>query len=619
MHTFNLEDINTYPSDLPAFLFGIGKPKKQAVKIAPLTESIYGGFSDPLHAENDKAIKHAIHGTDYHADLDRLHTFVRPYVPEGQTHNAEDNYIHDTLKKGKPAGEGVKHILDVIHDGAFGGAYQSSKYLKHKWEPFLNAHLAQSPKIKDPQQAGYSLDQLKEVHPAFEFRNLRMVAHPSQHLFEQHPDEGLRYLGNNGALHTKANANRMRDTRSYANISEDLHKHYASYPSDELREYTRDSSHINKNLYGALDPEDHADIDTERLTRLSDDLSGHIKRVPHAQTASFSVYTGIHHLNNPQTVKEETESGEKIIRSPSFVSTSLNRLAAEDFAGPKKDNTFHKNFRDVLKIEVPGGYPHGVFAKPSSEHTHEEEYILDKNHTFIVHPKPSYYTGNNTVYRMWHARIHPRDELGGRDWNSLHRSEKAGIALSPHIDADTLHKAADDFEHPVRAAAAKHPNISMTDIETLSKDDVSSVREAALSNPRAPHHLIENAFAKNDTAALRGVARRAHLDEHHKDRLVNNDFPSVQREVAKRSDLSNQHIHDLIKNGDTSVHEVLARNTSIKPEHVDSLIHHADTSAIRELSLNPAVTKAHLRKFSEDNDIEIRMNSRNNPRNSMLD
>ena len=51
---------------------------------------------------------------DYHEHLERLHKNVPAFVPEGKTANAHDNYIYDVLKRGRPSGETVAHLHDVM-------------------------------------------------------------------------------------------------------------------------------------------------------------------------------------------------------------------------------------------------------------------------------------------------------------------------------------------------------------------------------------------------------------------------------------------------------------------------------------------------------------------------
>ena len=602
-------EINNRKDELHRGLFGIGK-ESAPIRLGTLTEAAYSGDH---YDENNMIIKHAITGKDYHKDLETLHKHVRPYLEDEETHNAPDNYIHDTLKRGKPSGETVKHILDV----AGNTLDDNSRYLRHKWGPFIHHYAAEKPKITKPEEAGYTPEELNQIPSNMTLGSLRLLKHPTEHFFEMHPHEGLRYLGHTVPV-INLSHDYARDRHDFRNLDAEMTEQYKHFTDPAIKHYTTDSRLINLHLHGVVSPYTDAD-EVHETNRISDDITKLFHRIPHpSHAADFKVYTGMHSITNPSTVTEEDEHGNKLIHSPAFTSTSIHQWGAETFANMKHDPAAKFPLRDVMEISVPGGYPHGAYIKPNSEHEHEYEYLLDKGHTFVVHPKPHYYTGNGALYRMWKAKIHPRDQLSNREWGDLDTHEKVGIALDPNAEKSTLNRASTDSVVRVRAAAAKHPKIDQYDLERLSKDDTPSVREAAMMNPSIPSHIIHRAFTEMDPAMQRGIAKRKTLDASTMQKLHGDGYASVSRELAKRTDLSDEHIETLLNTTDHETKMNLARNVSLKPEPLSHLIAN-NVDITREVARNPSTSKHQLVGLKNHNDSDVRHAARINPRNWMLE
>lgn len=617
------QDILSRQHEIPSVIFGIGDPEKGMIRRKTLT-SLNEEYDAEQSRRNAHIINHAIKGQDYEDDLLRLHRNVEPFVPEGHAHNAEDNYIFDTLKKGKPNAHAMMHVLDVMnHDVStygFSDRTSNRRYLKQKWEPFFKEHLQQPLKHTDVNESNIALSELKEIPLNLTPVNYRAFEHPSKHIFEHQPGKGLQYIGTNPVA-MRALDSRSRDDRAYLNQEADLSKHYGQYPNPNIEEYTRHSSTLNDYI---VKPSTAAENTPERehankLTKRANEISAHLNAIPHQTHAnSFTVYTGMHDELNPETALPVNEHGEKIIHSPGFTSTSLSLPTAESFARAKPHAELGRRVHDVLKLEIPGGYPHGAYVAPQSVHEHEKEYLLDRGHTFVVHPEPTYHMGNNEIYRLWDARIHPRDyESSSTPWHALLTSSKIGIALNPATKTETISKAANDMHPAVRAAAAKHPEISVADYKTLLKDDSPSVRQAAASSTKLPHYMMDRIADSGHTALMKGLANRQTLPEDIKRKLIGADVPEVSREMAKRTDLSDEHMDEL-STRDPETLTALAGNPNVKENHIASILSRDIKPATVAIARNAATPKPILEHLMNHDNAVVRHEATHNPRRFRL-
>lgn len=620
-------DINDNLDVIPEMIAGIGKPSAYSLMSnkKSLTEAFGNEYSDELSKENHRIVSHAIQGENYHEDIERLHKNVRPYIQEGEHSNVEDNYIYDTLKGGKPSADKVLHVLDIMDERNNGWNTANSRYLKQKWEPFLDTHVRERPLITKVQDANYKLEELQQVPKKLSFDKFRVVMHHSRHKFEVHPTLGLRYVGRSYAeKFGEAMDERSRDTRHYLNTDAHLTEHYSKFPHDHIKEYTLDSGPLNRYLHNVVGYANHGDnprYEPENLERMSNSISEHFQSIPHpTHTGDFHVYTGLSSMANPKTTEVTDEHGHKLLHSKGFVSTSLSMPVAESFSFSKHDVDLPERAPgDLLKIRIPGGYPHGAYVRSQSHHSHEFEYLLDKNHTFKIHPEPTYHVAEGKIIRTWNAEIHPRDSLKNREWNAINTNEKVGMALNPDAPEHILSRAATDSSQSVRAAAAKHPNLPEYHLEHLASSPIGAVRHAAMTNPKLPAHLEDMAFSHFDIAAMRGLATKPNLSEATKTRLVNVDHKSVNRALASRTDLSEEHLNKLVQTEDPETRHILAKNVSIKPHHVESLMDDWSHETLKSLAQNPALTKEQINTLEDHSNETIRHLARNNPKKWQLE
>ena len=615
-----VKDINAKGHEIEPILLGIGKPKEPIriqSKSKSLTEST-NNYGPEEREDSEKALKHAILGDDYHQDLERVHSYIKPKFEHNTPASARDSLIHDLLKPGKPSGNTVTNVMNIIHDASFDRPNGDSvkSFLNHKWGDFLHQHAKVEQKITNPEDAYYTPDQLAQTPKNFKYEPLRLLKHATGHYFENHPTEGLRYLGKSVPSLEKSTHFKSRQRNDYLNLDNDLSNHYSKYPSEDVKHYTLDSYGINKHLYGIIDSDtsyDNLQDKNMQIKNISNHLNNYIQHPTHFK--DFNVYTGVSNLNDIRNGNHFTENGDRIYKTPAFTSTTLSKTTAEVFAGGGKyDPESKKHVSDVLKIAVPGGYSHGAFIKPYSEHKYEREYLLDKDHTFIVKPTPRYYTSKASVYREWNASIHPRD-VYDKNWNDISESSKIGLSLDPNASKVVLNNASNDLRSTVRAAAAKHPNIDQSDLSRLSNDEVSHVREAAYMNPSAPEHMLRTAFSDKDSAALKGIAKRENLSEADKLHLSKSQWPTVNAELSKRHDLNDEHINNLINEGSDETLYALARNSSLKPKHFESIINqnHMNHDLLSTLAENPSLSTEQLKTLSNHKDTFVRHQARENP------
>lgn len=624
LHTIQSSDINAQVKDLPTLQVHIRDetPKIQAdikhipdydhaeyVRINQKKNLDEAKVYEPEHIAEVDRIARSLDGTDYHADLQKLHSNVPAYVPEGKSSNAVDNYIHDVLKRGRPSGAVVAHLHDVMHTEDHEIDHRDNrdnqKYLDHKWSPFLAKHAAEQQSIKYPHEAAYTRDELNKIPANFSPVGLRLLSHsPSGHIYEYHPTEGLKFISHyKNAVYNKD----LEEPNKFKELSDTLNEHYEPFESKHITEYSSDSSPMNR--YHFLDHAGLIDADTEhikgqhidRIKETSTGVSNHFKATPHpTHLPEFHVYTGLFGSNNPHTqATHRDESGKLLFHVPAFTSTSLDMGVAREFAKKKQDGTLNREFTDVLKIKLPGGYHHGAFIKPHSEHEEEEEFLLDKAHTFKLHPEPTYHVHNRRIVRVWDTELHHKESDLSKPLHELSsRTEKLDRLMHPDVSEQDVGVAQYDADTSVRAAAAKHPKVSLIGLDFLTKDRSHKVRAAAMLNPNLSHKQMYSSLS--DIESAKSLAGRSDIPPHVTHALVNHASQEVKYVVAKRHDLSSDEIGHLINNGTDSVMQSLAGNESLHPDLLHEFRNHSNRNVRRALANNPSAKEVTLRHMLYD-------------------
>lgn len=617
LKTLHSDDINQHIHELPEIQAHIRDeiPKIQGdisdddeyIRIGkkPVEEA----YDRDTSQETQRIASYAVEGKDYDKELEAVHKNVPQYIPEGHTSNAYDNYIYDVLKRGKPNGETVAHIHDVIYGSSdvpevenYGGMnrYHNQKYLADKWEPLLYHHAKKKQSVFDAKDATYTKEELDRIPQTFTPMGLRLLHHTdSGHVYEMHPTEGLNYISSKFASEYSTVPNTGHEQ---TDLSDKLHDHYRYDRSPAVTQYTVDSAPINRFHHlvhnGKLgNTQTIVGMSVDDIPGVSDKISEHFRTaVPPTHFQDFHVYTGLYGESNPMTQStHKDEHGNLIFHNPSFTSTSTDENTAQEFAKTKADSSYGHRVSDVFKIRIPGGYPHGAFIRPISDHADENEFLLDKGHTFKVNPNPTHMVTNNKIVRVWDAELHHHDVNENVPFEQHHRNEKLDLLLHPDVKSETIERAAKDEDPAVRAFAAKHSRLQPETLKQLAVDESPRVRQASMLNPHVPHQLMQDTIA--DPANAVAIAQRKDLPAHVVDQLVNHDFESVNSEVAKRHDLSGEHIGQLIKTGGNSVMKSLAGNVSLHPDLLHEFRDHPDVEVRSALAGNTSIrhdTAAHL-------------------------
>lgn len=620
--TIQSKDINSFER-LPTIALGIRDeyiPSTSKSQYIDLRHSkLNEAFDQSKRNEVQQVVRYALNGGDYHRELAALHRNVPQYIHDTNTTNPQDDYIHEVLGRGKPSGETVAHIHEVIHGDAGQGYSDYSErannqeYLMNKWEPFLDAHAKHPHLITKQADANYTPEELSKISSKFEVKGLRLLRHESSgHYYELHPTHGLRYVGSRfNSMYNSSdedNPNRVFDKVLSREVTP------TSYVP-EVKRYTLDSAPVNRYLHKKYDDPMHVPA-APWISEHADTISKHFEEsnpLPHIP--DFHVYTGVYQQLNPRIhSSHRDENGNFIFHNPSFTSTSIDKHTADYFAKKNKDsnyvasddNSLHLPIADVLKIRIPSGYPHGAYVKPISDHEEENEYLLDKGHTFILDPTPVHYATKNKIIRMWHAELHPKDVDASIPFEQRTRNQKIDTVMHPNVTSEDIEKAAIDDDSHVRAVAAKHPRIHPESLKTLASDQMPRVRIAAMMNESASDKLMKDSIG-NYSSAL-GIARRKKVPEHLMHDLVNHDFSSVSEAIAQRHDLTDNHLGMLISadDYDNKIQTAMAANPTIHPDILHELRKHPEESVRLNIARNPNTHQKTLDELKNDNDYEVR-------------
>lgn len=563
-----------------------------------------------------QTVKHILNGGDYHTELDALHKHVKPYLHDTNTSNAQDNYIHEVLKRGKPNGETVAHIHEVIHRSTYPSYVENmynTNYLSDKWEPFLDAHAKKKQSIFKKEDSIYKPEEINNISSKFEVKGLRLLRHASSgHYYELHPTEGLKYVGNRFQSRYFSSDEEQSNHVLDKILSSENTTPTTSEP--DVRSYTDDSSSVNRYLHKKYADPSHV-TNAENIKKI-ESVSKHFEEAhPTPHLPDFHVYTGVYGELNPRIhSSHRDEHGNYVFHNPSFTSTSIDAHTAEYFAKTKNEPKYvsfddpymNHPIADVLKIRIPAGYPHGSYIKPFSTHDSENEFLLDKGHTFVLNPTPIHYATKNKIIRQWTAELHPKDVNESVPFENRPRNEKIDTIMHPDVKSEDIEKAARDDDFSVRAVAARHPRVHPETLKTLAEDQMPRVRIAAMMNDHTPNDLMEKSI-KDYSSAL-GIARRKTVPEHLMPHLINHDFSSVGEAVALRPDLKDDHILQLLTTPDPDhkIQGALASNPTVHPDVLHALHKHPEDSVRLNLAKNPNLAPHTVSAMQHDSEYVIR-------------
>lgn len=617
------KDLDSHVKELDTIQVGIrdDQPKDEFVRIkpdVPEKEDLKESYD-----EIEGIAKYAVRGNDYHEDLEAVHKNVpkNPHFTPAER-NVRDSLIHDILKKGKPDGETASRVFDIISKADNDSGRTLNKlYLQTKWKPLIDQHAEKwVPKHESLDDAAMSKEEINSIPKSYSLDNGRYLIHDTGTVFYKHPTKGIMYVGGHIPKgHEYAKNRGMADTHNES-TRQSLHAHYEQFdPDPAVKHYSEGSGTTNTYLHKKHVDEHAANqsipphLTLDDVTEHIDGVSNFIKNTQHqTHMPDFHVYTGMYVQSNPETAHHKDEDGNLIVHNPSFTSTSLNRKVALSFAGLKRQDGYEHPIRDVMKIRVPGGYPLGAYIAPHSSHEDEQEYLLDKAHSFKIKPTPKMYIHDQNPYREWEAELHHHTPEG--DFDKMNKVDKVLSVIHPDAKPEHLHAAVHDSSIEVQAAAAKHPRLSPELQHHIFDNGSTRVLESLLINPNLDHGLLNKAISEDGPEA-KAIARRKNLSQEHISKLANSNYFSVQAEVAKRPDLSHEHFADLAKTENDSVHLALASNTKTPGELLDGLANHPKDAIRQAVAKNSEAPVDTLRKLASDTDSNIRYHAKWNPVN----
>jgi hypothetical protein len=284
-------------------------------------------------------------------------------------------------------------------------------------------------------------------------------------------------------------------------------------------------------------------------------------------TKSIPVYTGMYARIDPESssVMKDSE-GNLIYHNPGFTSTSLSHEIADGFAKTKPSPGYNHAVRDIMKINIPGGYPHGSYIGRKSQHSDEYEYLLDKGHTFKLNPNPKVYNIGHGYVREWNAELAEMpDTEENLPFRLKNNRNKISLLMRKNVSPEHLISAATDINDSVRAAAAKRSELPESLHKTLL-NDVPIVRQAAMLRPNLKDEIIDQKLAENDLASLKHIAEyKEDLSPKYREMFLNHDYPVVASKFAKRKDLKEDEQDAIIRRDQTDpvAHASLALNSSV--------------------------------------------------------
>ena len=162
-----------------------------------------------------------------------------------------------------------------------------------------------------------------------------------------------------------------------------------------VKDYTRTSHKINQYHL------DNAEgIDTSNDSRLPEykKQTEHLDAILKEHKLPYNIH--LYHGAGFNPGKEAAKHPEGLIRMPSYLSTSHNKVVAKSFAGGSiVDNAEH-----ILHIHAKKGQ-HGLYIG-NRVIGDEHETLLPRNQVLKVHPKPTILSDGT---RIWHSTIHSQD------------------------------------------------------------------------------------------------------------------------------------------------------------------------------------------------------------------
>lgn len=319
-------------------------------------------------------------------------------------------------------------------------------YLSDKYQFALTEVPIKPFKKYTPQESILNHEEVMKHKDEYSFVSGRVLAKRDdtknmwdQMKFQLHPDGTINRISgliphiNSHDSHPFVDEDQINSADFHHENLHDLHGdhiHNFGVMNDVIR-YTSDSRDLNKylatgvimNSFNGESEESKAAAHEAQAENLTNAM---VNAPPYAH--KFSVWSGLSRSNDVgKYAAKKTDEREKLIgHFPAFTSTSLDPRQAQGFAKGKQSDDFpDQDVHDMMRIDIPKAYHRGLYVDKHSNSKGEQEYILDRNTTVEVHPKPLYYVKSNHLYRVWKGRpILSEDDQAEINERSRHAREK---------------------------------------------------------------------------------------------------------------------------------------------------------------------------------------------------
>ena len=368
-----------------------------------------------------------------------------------------------------------------------------------------------------------------------------------------------------------------------------------------LLEYTKDSSSLNKALWGSKRGHPITDAGTVNAVN---HINNNLRETEPAKE-DMSVYSGIR--RDPQKMVKDSGG---ILHHPAFISASIDHEQALKFSVPTPD----ENIKHVLKIKIRKGQQVGSFIGGKSAFKREQEYLLKSNQVLHIHPDHEDLIDRQGVkVRVHHAIILNPDEL-----NHSHHEVESYRNMMKQFSTQRLanDKFNDDYIKNKLGAAHYSDDMFVEDsrltqdhLDELSKPENHHIHNKLLAHHTLSSDNISNIMNNSKSVDLSTVATyQKNLTKEHIDTILNHNSNLYNNSLLQNpyNVLHGEHIDKLIQNED--YHPLISTLHKLEPRHIDKLMEskHFQADFInRNLSQRDDLSERQINKLSESKDDSV--------------
>lgn len=187
------------------------------------------------------------------------------------------------------------------------------------------------------------------------------------------------------------------------------HDHHSPEHKKAIKKYTENSLRLNRHLL------DQYKAGTEPGDTFENHNIGHLDDVVHERALrhDLHVYSGVGFHPGEEAAKDP----EGKLHLPAYTSTSVNKTTALNFATDRFDSKGERH-NHILHIHLKPGQK-GHYIGERGYHGNEYEFLLPRNTTLKVNPKPQSFPAgshrlNDYPVHVWHAHVVPNEEADPR-------------------------------------------------------------------------------------------------------------------------------------------------------------------------------------------------------------